>query len=629
MICEGAGSPAEINLRAGDFVNMGLARAAGLPAIVVGDIDRGGVFAALFGTVALLDAGRPGAGRRLRHQQVPGRRSACWRPGLDMLTRADRAADATACCRSTSTCGWTRRTRWPTGGCSAGRRRPRGTEWLRVAVVRLPRISNATDAEALAAEPGVRVRLTDRAGRARRRRPGRAARLQVHRGRPGLAARDRPGRRGAARTPRAGRPVLGICGGFQMLAERIHDEVESRRGTVAGLGLLPVEITFGPEKTLAPAVGAAPAGIRCSGYEIHHGFVSAARRRRRRCCTYADGRPEGAAAGQRLRHALARRLRVRRVPPAVPDRGGARWPGGTASWSRRTPGSPRSAKRTVDLLGDLVEEHLDTDALWRLITEGPPAGLPFIPPAPTASAPVSRQSPRLPSRRCRRDRVGSRGVGIERYADLAERIMRRPPRLGGGPAGGGRRAGRRRQDHVRRAAGHGAARARASPSSSCTPTTCSTAGPTSFTFWPRLRGVGARAAAAAASPAATGATLARAGASRTPGARSAVREVLLVEGVASARSEAAPYAEPCRVRAAPARPAAGPRPGARRRGACASGRGCAWMAAEDEHFAADATAGRPTWWSTARAERCVARRTRPSSSDLPSTRRAAGRRSGR
>ena len=73
VICEGAGSPAEINLRAGDFVNMGLARHAGLPAIVVGDIDRGGVFASLFGTVALLDAGRPGAGRRLRDQQVPGR----------------------------------------------------------------------------------------------------------------------------------------------------------------------------------------------------------------------------------------------------------------------------------------------------------------------------------------------------------------------------------------------------------------------------------------------------------------------------------------------------------------------------------------------------------------------------
>ncbi len=93
VICEGAGSPAEINLRAHDIANMGLARAAGLPVIVVADIDRGGALAALYGTLALLSARGPGAGRRVRGEQVPRRRrSAAAGPGP--AARPDRAAGA-------------------------------------------------------------------------------------------------------------------------------------------------------------------------------------------------------------------------------------------------------------------------------------------------------------------------------------------------------------------------------------------------------------------------------------------------------------------------------------------------------------------------------------------------------
>ena len=163
VICEGAGSPAEINLRETDVANMGLARAAGLPVIVVGDIDRGGVFAAMYGTLALLSPedqalisgfvinkfrGAPellDSGltmlRQLTGRPVYG--VLPWREGL-WLDAEDSLALS-----------------WPALSRRHAPRSVREKDFLRVAVVRLPRISNFTDADALAAEPGVLVRFTD------------------------------------------------------------------------------------------------------------------------------------------------------------------------------------------------------------------------------------------------------------------------------------------------------------------------------------------------------------------------------------------------------------------------------------------------------------------------------------
>ncbi|MBM2623568.1 cobyric acid synthase [Actinoplanes sp. LDG1-06] len=377
VICEGAGSPAEINLRDGDFVNMGLARHAGFPAIVVGDIDRGGIFAAFLGTVALLSAEDQALVAGFVVNKFRGSLPIL-QPGLDMITATTgRPVHGVLPFHEGV---------WVDGEDSLayqnvlGRaKNPYGKEWLRVVVVRLPRISNATDAEALAAEPGVRVRLsvdpaeildadlvvipgskatvTDLAWL---RETGLADAIAVH----------------AA----AGKPLLGICGGFQMLAETIHDEVESGRGTVRGMGLLPLEIAFEKIKTLARPRGEA-LGAPVSGYEIHHGVVS--RSTTKPLLRYADGRPEGAIEGNIFGthwHGAFESDEFRRRFLTLAARQAGRH-GFTVA-----PATRFSAVRdqALDLLGDLIEEHVDTAALRFLIENGPPPGLPFLPPgAPT------------------------------------------------------------------------------------------------------------------------------------------------------------------------------------------------------------------------------------------------------
>jgi adenosylcobyric acid synthase len=373
VICEGAGSPTEINLRDGDFVNMGLARRFGLPTVVVGDIDRGGVFAAFFGTLALLSREDQDLVSAFVINKFRGDLGIL-RPGLDMITAAtgrpvhgvlpfDRdvwldAEDSLAYGRVLGRPG-----------------PPRGTAWLRVAVIRVPRISNATDAEALAAEPGVRVRLTVEPAEIADADlvviPGSKATVSD------LAWLRETGLADAvAAHAAAGKPLLGICGGFQMLAESIHDEVESGRGTVPGLGLLPVEITFAARKTLAVSSGSG-LGAPASGYEIHHGYVSAGAPEP--LLRYEDGRPEGAVAGTVFGthwHGAFESDGFRRRFLAEAARLSGRH-GFTVAVDTRY---AQVRERALDALGDLVEEHLDTDALWRLIEKGPTPGLPFLPP---------------------------------------------------------------------------------------------------------------------------------------------------------------------------------------------------------------------------------------------------------
>jgi adenosylcobyric acid synthase len=373
VICEGAGSPTEINLRDGDFVNMGLARRFGLPTVVVGDIDRGGVFAAFFGTLALLSREDQDLVSAFVINKFRGDLGIL-RPGLDMITAVTGRPvhgvlpfDLDVWLDAEDSLAY---------GKVLGRPGPpRGTAWLRVAVIRVPRISNATDAEALAAEPGVRVRLTVEPAEIADADlvviPGSKATVSD------LAWLRETGLADAISAHVAtGKPLLGICGGFQMLAGSIHDDVESGRGTVPGLGLLPVEITFAVRKTLARSSGSG-LGVPAHGYEIHHGYVSAGAPEP--LLRYDDGRPEGAVAGNVFGthwHGAFESDEFRRRFLTEAARLAGRHGFEVAPDTRYA----QVRERALDVLGDLVEEHLDTDALWRLIEKGPTPGLPFLPP---------------------------------------------------------------------------------------------------------------------------------------------------------------------------------------------------------------------------------------------------------
>ncbi|GAA0946584.1 cobyric acid synthase [Actinocorallia libanotica] len=371
VVCEGAGSPTEINLRRGDIANMGLARAAGLPVLVVGDIDRGGVFAALYGTVALLE---PADQELVSGFVINKFRGApeLLAPGLEQL-RALTGRPTVGVLP------------WLDGlwldvedslGLSAARPAtglPHGEETLRVAVLRFPRISNFTDLDALACEPGVSVSYVtspgELAGADLVVLPGTRATVSD------LAWLRENGFEEALR--RTDRPVLGVCGGYQMLAETIHDDVESRRGEVAGLGLLPVTVRFAPDKVLARPVGA-HYGQTVHGYEIHHG-----RAERHGGEPFLDGCRAGAVFGTTWHGALENDGFRRAFLSEVAELAGRRF--------TPAPDTDFAAlrERQLDALGDLVAAHLDGEAVERLITRGAPPDLPALPPGGAPHQPLS------------------------------------------------------------------------------------------------------------------------------------------------------------------------------------------------------------------------------------------------
>jgi adenosylcobyric acid synthase len=360
VLIEGAGSPAEVNLRRNDIVNMRTAELADAPVLLVGDIDTGGVFAQLIGTLALL---RPAERARVRGLIVNKFRgdASLFDSGVRFLEK---------------------RTKQPVLGVVPYLRDLRlpeedaATLWsgdtptlpraLRIDVVRHPRIANFTDFDALRAEPDVALRFIEHASDDPVDAvilPGTKSTIADLRElkKSGLAEHVHAMRR-------RGAEIIGICGGYQMLGEWVHDRagVESTPDFESGLALLPAETEFRAEKRTLRAQGVHRAsGLEVCGYEIHMGETRARGEAvlalgpdaRPDGCAHPDGRVWGTylhgifdAPGFR-RHFLDT-LRARRGLPPL---------GEAAAFSPTA---------ELDRLARCLEQHLDLAAVERIVEAG-------------------------------------------------------------------------------------------------------------------------------------------------------------------------------------------------------------------------------------------------------------------
>lgn len=353
VMVEGAGSPAEINLRAGDIANMGFAEAVDCPVILIADIDRGGVFAHLVGTLELLSASEQARVRGFVINRFRGD-MALLQPGLDWLEQ---------------------RTGKPVLGVLPyltdfhleaedaidTRQTGKAATTLKVVVPVLPRISNHTDFDPLRLHPQVDLQFVG---------PGQPippADLLILPGSKSVRAdlaflRANGWETAIRRHLRYGGRLLGICGGLQMLGRRIADPLglEGAPGECAGLGLLDFTTVLAAEKQLRNVQGRlALEGEAVSGYEIHAG-VSTGPALERAAVELDDGRHDGAlsADGQVLGTYLHGLFEGPAACAAL-----LRWAGlGTVD----TVDYLALREREIERLADLVEAHLDTARLREL-----------------------------------------------------------------------------------------------------------------------------------------------------------------------------------------------------------------------------------------------------------------------
>ena len=349
VLVEGAGSPAEVNLRAGDIANMGFARAADVPVVLAGDIDRGGVIAQIVGTQAVMapqDAAMVAGFLVNRFRGDP----ALFDDGYAFIARRTGW-------RGYGVCPWFADAWKLPAEDALDIAAPRRASGLHVVCLTLGRIANFDDLDPLAQEPGVRLDML----RPGRPLPGDCDLVIV----PGSKStrgdlaflRAQGWDIDIAAHVRRGGHVLGICGGYQMLGREVADPdgIEGPAGTDPGLGLLDVATVMAPKKRLAEVEAVhAPTGTPFEGYEIHIGETSGPDRLRP--FAHVDGDPEGAmsrdgrVAGSYL-HGMFRDDAFRAAFLA----------GLGAPASRSAYGA--GVEATLDALAAHLEAHLDVDGL--------------------------------------------------------------------------------------------------------------------------------------------------------------------------------------------------------------------------------------------------------------------------
>ena len=367
IVLEGAGSPAEINLKQDDIVNMGMAKLAKAPVLLVGDIDRGGVFASLAGTLMLLEPQEREMVKGLVINKFRGDVEIL-RPGLSMLEDKTHLPVL-------GVVPYLRVDIEDEDSLSERLEKKDAVRPLDIAVIRLPHISNFTDFMVLEQHPLMDVRYVQNT-----RKLG-APDLVILPGTKNtvedlLWLRQSGLEAVILKLAAKETPVLGVCGGYQMLGETLHDPDGSESGrpqTLRGLNLLPTETTFCAEKHRAQVTGeviAAPfTGAMLTGYEIHTGNTIV---RGEPFCTHADGTKEGCTnqnvfgtylhglfdSGE-LTEKLAEYLCARKgIDPAA-----------------AVPVSMEEYRREqLDILADGVRNSLDMDAVYRAMGMENPRG---------------------------------------------------------------------------------------------------------------------------------------------------------------------------------------------------------------------------------------------------------------